>query len=42
MLVDAVLQFPITLSCHHPFRLPDFLKGLDLYPQDENNIVGII
>ncbi|MGI6748420.1 MAG: LTA synthase family protein [Anaerovoracaceae bacterium] len=33
-------SFLITLSCHHPFRLPDFLKGLDLYPQDENNIVG--
>lgn len=33
-------SFLITLSCHHPFRLPDSLKGLDLLPQDEDNIIG--
>lgn len=33
-------SFLITLSSHHPFRLPDFLKDLELYPQDEDNIVG--
>ncbi len=32
--------FLITLSSHNPFHLPDSLKGLDLLPRDQGNIVG--
>lgn len=33
-------SFLITLSSHNPFRLPDSLKGLELLPRDQDNIVG--
>jgi len=32
-------SFLITLSCHNPFALPDYLKELDIKPED-NNLMG--
>lgn len=33
-------SFLITLSSHNPFYLPEALQGLELLPQDKDNIVG--
>ena len=33
-------SFLITLSSHNPFHLPESLRGLELLPRDEGNIVG--
>jgi len=33
-------SFLITLSSHNPFYLPESLQGLELLPQDQDNIMG--
>lgn len=33
-------SFLITLSSHNPFYLPESLQGLELMPQDQDNIMG--
>ncbi len=37
---DPFYSFLITLSSHNPFHLPDSLRGLELLPKDQDNIVG--
>ncbi len=37
---DPFYSFLITLSSHNPFYLPEALQGLELLPQDKDNIVG--
>jgi len=38
-LPQPFYSFLMTLSCHHPFRLPEQLRGIEIRPA-EDNIVG--
>ena len=35
-LPQPFYSFLITLSCHNPFRLPDFLREIEIKPEDDN------
>lgn len=39
-MTEPFYSFLITLSSHNPFHLPESLRGLELLPRDQDNIVG--